>query len=62
MFLRKLACEQALCLGKNSEEREGRGAFPSPHPARLKACSQAIRKQTGGETEKTRESITVLNH
>ena len=37
-----LACEQALCLGKNSEEREGKGgAFPSPHPARLKACSQA---------------------
>ena len=34
-----LACEQALCLGKNSEERE---AFPSPrHPARPKACSQA---------------------
>ena len=23
----KLACEQALCLGKNSEEREGKGAF-----------------------------------
>ena len=21
----KLACEQALCLGKNSEEREGKG-------------------------------------
>ena len=44
-----VACEQALCLGKNSEEREGkRGeracslfAFPSPDPARLKACSQA---------------------
>ena len=46
-----IACEQALCLGKNSEEREGKGgeralfAFPSPHPARpaarLKACSQA---------------------
>ena len=42
-----LACEQALCLGKNSEEREGKGgeralfAFPSPHPARLKACSKA---------------------
>ena len=35
-----LACEQALCLGKNSEEREGKGgeAFPSPYPARLKAC------------------------
>ena len=26
----QIACEQALCL-----------AFPSPHPARLKACSQA---------------------
>ena len=42
-----LACEQALCLGKNSEEREGKAgeralfAFPSPHPARLKACSKA---------------------
>ena len=37
-----LACEQALCLGKNSEEREGKGgAFPSPHLARPKACSQA---------------------
>ena len=45
-----LACEQALCLGKNSKEREGKGgkgglrglsAFPSPHPAQLKACSQA---------------------
>ena len=39
-----LACEQALCLGKNSEEREGKGgeAFPSPHPARLKACVQRL--------------------
>ena len=45
-----LACEQALCFGKNNEEREGKGgkgglrglsAFPSPHPAQLKACSQA---------------------
>ena len=28
-----LACEQALCLGKNSEEREGKGAlFPLPTP------------------------------
>ena len=70
-----VACEQALCLGKNREEREGKGeeracrqtleaaippscnhpadhlsvrslsvnqfAFPSPHPARPKACSQA---------------------
>ena len=46
-----LACEQALCLGKNSKEREGKGgggegerglfAFPSPHPAQPKACSQA---------------------
>ena len=35
-----IACKQALCLGKNSEEREGR-AFPSPHPAVPKACSQA---------------------
>ena len=33
-----LAYEQALCLGKNSEERE---AFPFPQPTRLKACSQA---------------------
>ena len=37
-----------VCLGKNSEEREGKGgeralfAFPSPHPVRLKACSQAM--------------------
>ena len=43
----RIACEQALCLGKNSKEREGKGeerplfAFPSPHPARLKASSQA---------------------
>ena len=42
-----IACEQALCLGKNSEERDGKGEreafslFPSPHAARLKACSQA---------------------
>ena len=38
-----VACEEALCLGKNNEEREGKegAAFPSPHPARLKACSQA---------------------
>ena len=39
-----VACEQAICLGKNSEEREGKGgerAFPFPHAARLKACSQA---------------------
>ena len=50
-----VACEQALCLGKNSEEREGKGggAFPFfPHPARLKACSQArgleISKLSGG--------------
>ena len=28
----KLACEQALCLGKNSEEREGKGFFPLPTP------------------------------
>ena len=26
----QIACEQALCLGKNSKEREGKGAFPLP--------------------------------
>ena len=26
----KLACEQALCLGKKSEEREGKGLFQLP--------------------------------
>ena len=43
-----VACEQALCLGKEKIARRGKGkekrglfAFPSPQfPAQLKACSQ----------------------
>ena len=47
VFITGIACEQALCLGKNSEEREGKElfAFPSSHPAGLKACSQASKEK-----------------
>ena len=43
----KVACEQALCLGKIARKGKGRGlfAFPSPHTARPKARSQASYKQ-----------------
>ena len=43
----KLACEQALCLGKIARKGKGKGlfAFPSPHTARPKARSQASYKQ-----------------
>ena len=35
-FSLTLACEQALCLGKNSEEREGKGGFSLSPPRSTK--------------------------
>ena len=47
----------SLCLGKNSEERGGKEgeAFPSPHPVRLKACSQASLCQVTAPENQGRE-------
>ena len=44
-------------MGKNSEERGGKEgeAFPSPHPVRLKACSQASLCQVTAPENQGRE-------